>query len=279
MIVHWNGTTWTQIPSPSPGTDDRLFGLAITSHGNAWAVGNFNGGSTDVTLILHWNGTKWKRVPSPSPGSANYLASVTAASPANAWAVGTSRTGTTNQTLILRWNGTRWKQTASANQGGSSNSNFLEGVSATSAGNAWAVGSYASAFVDRTLILRWNVTKWKRVPSPNPGLDSALSGRGRHLRQQRLGGRQLPQRRRAPGASPALLLIDAARPAALNMMSRRPVCGTSHRWASTSSPVVSSLTTRQTNGFPHPGPPRTFRAAGCGSAPVSRLRQLGQWRG
>jgi hypothetical protein len=126
--------------------------VGTVSAQDAWAVGDYSDGSGYKALIVLWNGTTWTKVATPSPGSANYLASVSAASPTNAWAVGTSRTGTADQTLILRWDGTRWKQIASPNQGGSANSNFLEGVSATSAGNPWAVGSYASAFVDRTLI-------------------------------------------------------------------------------------------------------------------------------
>jgi len=35
-------------------------------------------------------------------------------------------------------------------------------VAATSASNAWAVGNTSSG----TLIVRWNGTAWKRVPSP-----------------------------------------------------------------------------------------------------------------
>ncbi len=41
----------------------------------------------------------------------------------------------------------------------------LRGVAATSASNAWAVGSSDS---DGTLIAAWNGKTWKRVPSPSP---------------------------------------------------------------------------------------------------------------
>jgi len=40
---------------------------------------------------------------------------------------------------------------------------ILHGVTATSARNAWAVGLTVA---EKTLILRWNGTAWKRVPSP-----------------------------------------------------------------------------------------------------------------
>jgi len=56
---------------------------------------------------------------------------------------------------------------------------FLDGVTATSATNAWAVGTnFTSSLVDDTLILHWNGKAWSRVTSPNPGGKSGtgLSG-------------------------------------------------------------------------------------------------------
>lgn len=51
----------------------------------------------------------------------------------------------------------------------------LSGVAVLSACNAWAVGSYSSSSGHlRTLIVHWNGTSWKRVPSTNPGEDNKL---------------------------------------------------------------------------------------------------------
>jgi hypothetical protein len=46
----------------------------------------------------------------------------------------------------------------------------LDGVTATSARSAWAVGSYCTitCAVQNTLILHWNGTRWLKVPSPDP---------------------------------------------------------------------------------------------------------------
>jgi hypothetical protein len=60
--------------------------------------------------------------------------------------------------------------------GGPGNDNFLNDVVATSAGNAWAVGNVASGLGDKTLILRWNGTRWERVASPDPGSGNDLNG-------------------------------------------------------------------------------------------------------
>ncbi len=58
LIVHWNGTAWSPVPSPNPSAgylNDLFSVVAICPH-NAWAVG-----TTDYaqTLITHWNGKTW----------------------------------------------------------------------------------------------------------------------------------------------------------------------------------------------------------------------------
>jgi hypothetical protein len=86
--------------------------VAVTSAGDAWAVGETGGGDGPTrTLALWWNGTTWKKMPAPSPGATAWLNGVAVTSSRNAWAVGA--TSTVNhgrpKTLILRWNGTTWQ--------------------------------------------------------------------------------------------------------------------------------------------------------------------------
>jgi hypothetical protein len=77
LIVRWNGTTWTRVPSPDPGQNSVLTSVAATSASSAWAFGQTGGGM----LILRWNGTSWTRVPSPNLGPDFALQGVTATSP------------------------------------------------------------------------------------------------------------------------------------------------------------------------------------------------------
>jgi hypothetical protein len=53
----------------------------------------------------------------------------------------------------------------------------LAAVAATSAANAWAVGSTGSLLSPKPLIVRWNGTRWKQTPSPSrpPGELSAVA--------------------------------------------------------------------------------------------------------
>jgi hypothetical protein len=63
LIVRWNGRSWTHVSSPTPpppAHDPFLVGVAATSAGNAWAVGEYSTGLEHV-LIPHWNGKAWHR--------------------------------------------------------------------------------------------------------------------------------------------------------------------------------------------------------------------------
>ena len=167
---------------PNVGTGDNvLIGVAAPSVCNAWAVGYYFSYTsyTLQTLIERWNGTAWNHVASPNVRATNdQLLGVAATSSSNAWAVGFYyAVPLEEQTLIERWNGTSWNRVASPNPGGSSNSNELKGVAATSSTNAWAVGYYYNGTGEQTLILHWDGTSWTRVASPNVGtISNELTG-------------------------------------------------------------------------------------------------------
>jgi len=95
LIEHWNGTAWSIVPSPSPGTNAALTGVTSSSATNIWAVGYDTpaGATQPQTLTLNWNGTAWTTVASPNQGSLSVLTSVsTTPGAAIVWAVGYSGT-------------------------------------------------------------------------------------------------------------------------------------------------------------------------------------------
>lgn len=175
LIEHWNGSSWSIVPSPSAGQLSGLGAVAAVTTDNVWAVGGFfDFAGNEQTLIEHWNGSKWSIVPSPNPGlSYNGLGHLAIVSQTDVWATGSwsSDAGNTSQTLIERWNGTQWSVVQSPNVFGSVYNN-LGGIVATNAHDVWSVGSSASApsYASSTLIVHWNGTSWNIVPSPNGGL-------------------------------------------------------------------------------------------------------------
>lgn len=173
LIEHWNGTSWNVVPSPNPGNRfSELYAAAAVSANDVWAIGNIISLNPylDQTLVEHWNGTCWSVVKSANPGvSDNTLEGITVVSANDIWAVGNfSKTNGHNQTLTEHWNGSSWSVVPSPNVGRFPN--FLDGVTAVSTDNIWAVGyrAVSPGNIDYTLIEHWNGRSWSVVPSPNP---------------------------------------------------------------------------------------------------------------
>lgn len=159
LIMHWDGASWSQTPSPNPGSiANELYGVSARSASDAWAVGWY----ADVpgesrTLILHWDGTIWSHVTSPKRGAFGSLLGVDIRSAEDSWAVGTGYpTAKRNFSLILHWDGVRWSRVRSPIGKG------IHEVSVVSSIHGWAVGVRSAEF------LRWDGTRWSAVPSHSP---------------------------------------------------------------------------------------------------------------
>jgi len=181
LFEHFDGTGWNPLIAQAQGA--TIFGISADATNDAWAVGSVG---LLTTFVEHWDGQTWTVVPSPSPGASkggsDHLNGVGALAPNDVWAVGLTMPGPTpppplldrpTLTLIEHFDGTSWKVAPSPNIGPHSQfqSNQLYGVAAVSANDVWAFGSFFAADGSEqqsTLVLHWDGTSWKIVPSPNP---------------------------------------------------------------------------------------------------------------
>ncbi len=161
LVEHYNGSSWSVIPSPNVGTgNNTLKAIAAVSANNIWAVGSddaSNGGQQ--TLILHYNGSKWNVFPSTNTG---VLSSIAVVSANNIYAVGAGSSGT----LIEQYNGTTWKIVHSPNR---NPFDVLNAVAVVSASNIYAVGFSTNDMGSAvTLVEHFNGSAWSIISSPNP---------------------------------------------------------------------------------------------------------------
>lgn len=166
------GASASTSTSASTSNDNVLTSVAGTAASNLWAVGYRDNGVAGRTLITRRSGGAWIRVASPNPGGAtrdNHLLGVAAVAASDDWAVGWYDNGTAKRTLTMHWNGRSWKTIPSPNPGGATRDNILGAVTAITASNVWAVGTYFDGTANRTLTMHWNGRSWKTVRSPNPG--------------------------------------------------------------------------------------------------------------
>jgi hypothetical protein len=104
LIVHWNGTSWTRVPSRTPrfgGLGSNLSAMAATSAHRAWAVGATG---TYQYLIERWTGAARQpvHVLAPGLGPGWDLVDVTATSAHSAWGVGRSAGARTSLAVMVQ---------------------------------------------------------------------------------------------------------------------------------------------------------------------------------
>jgi hypothetical protein len=159
---------WHIATSDNPSSrDDELNAVAPVSPSFAWAVGEQYGENGILrTLIERWDGTSWVSVPSPSVGHLNELFGAAAPDTTHAFAVGERLgRGYRARTLIEQYTGASWEIVPSPNAG--PGDDFLTGVAAVAANDAWAVGVRTRTSGGHApLVEQWDGTSWSIVPSP-----------------------------------------------------------------------------------------------------------------
>jgi len=173
LIEKRKGTTWTVIPSPSPGFNNVLTGVIVNSLTSALAVGYSYTTDPSVdgqTLVEQWDGTSWTIVSSPNPGTANVLNAVTQI-PGSSLVLSVGSVD--GQPLIEQFDGTNWVNVPAPSPAGTAAT--LNGILITTNGG-WAVGSYVNGSGNtQTLVERLKSSIWKLVSSPNaPGTDGSI---------------------------------------------------------------------------------------------------------
>lgn len=172
LVEHWDGSEWSVVPSPNPGSQyNNLNGVDAISADNVWAAGWYGSNSTFFPLLLHWNGSDWNTVPGPASACQCYLFDVEAVSSNDVWAVGLNQDNGHPRPLIVHWDGSQSVIVPSPFDG----IGGLRAIHAISGSDIWAVGtSDTSSWTRLTLTMHWDGVAWTVVPSPN--WENSVSG-------------------------------------------------------------------------------------------------------
>ena len=173
----WNGSKWSTVTSANPSgvQYDYLNGVSCTSSQSCVAVGlQFTPDGRGPTLMERWNGKAWSILDAPTPEGNNPVAlnSVSCPQATNCFAAGSFDLGGPGRpaAVLLHWNG---KTFTLAYPGGSKEVDVLVGVSCVNPSSCIAVGRAQTVNPSfgptRTMVERWNGSKWARLTSPSPG--------------------------------------------------------------------------------------------------------------
>jgi hypothetical protein len=160
FVAHWNGTTWSVVPSPClegmnasacSGNSinlNELTGVTALSGSDAWASGsesNVKDMNFHIPYVLHWNGTAWSLVKTPNRGGeGSLLNGITALGADDVWAVGqTQSLNGAIKPLTERFNGSTWSLVPSPAPGSSGilPDDSLAGVASPGGGLVFAAGA------------------------------------------------------------------------------------------------------------------------------------------
>ena len=173
LVEHWNGTSWSVMPSPNPpgGTQVQLHAVSCPNGATCFAVGTF---STDPyggyarPFVERWNGRAWSILGVPMPtGAVGELWGVSCPAPTRCVAVGiyvaNPAASSSGRALIERWNGFVWTFMPSPTPRGSVPV-ILNGVSCTA---TWCSAVGESNAVS-SLVEQSSGGGWSIAPSPSP---------------------------------------------------------------------------------------------------------------
>jgi hypothetical protein len=164
LVERWNGSAFTRVSAPAPGGvgDAALRGIACPSSTRCVAVGAV-GQPGGRTIGATWNGTTWSATPTVDPAPpGSRLHALTCRSAGECVGVGTSAPETA---LIERWNGSKWSLQAAPRMP-SGDGRRLHGVACPTVKRCFAVGGQHDNLNEqqRTLIERWDGTRWTALP-------------------------------------------------------------------------------------------------------------------
>ena len=176
LLLHWNGVAWSKVAAPSVAgaTSVSLQGASASGWNDVWAVGSAEVLGATYPITMHYNGIAWSNVSYPSSGSPEWLTDVAAFGGTAAWLSGHSTPGGSAGEIGI-WNGASWANTFAGID--------MNGVSGTSIGNVWVVGSAIGTGWLRTWTAHWNGSSWTYHTALNPGtgghaFDGASSATG-----------------------------------------------------------------------------------------------------
>ena len=135
VTEHWDGTAWSLVPSPTPGSSGELVDVETVDGNDAWAIGNSDAGS----FGLHWDGRNWTL--SPVPHDIYTLRDLAITGPNRVWAVGWrfDKDGASRASAIRRTSH-GWGPTPGRTAAGTG----FNGIDAVSPIQLWAVGFFGS---------------------------------------------------------------------------------------------------------------------------------------
>jgi len=164
LILHWDGTSWTEQTTPTITGGSSLESIVIFGPDDIYAGGHQAVGApgpTTGTLVTHWNGSSWniESTPNQSDNRHNTITDMKGLSSNDIWAVGYSRRiGENYQAMVLHKTGSGWSIVPVPQS--TSDENFLYSIDIIAENDIWVSGDYNNGIEYGALFLHYNGSTW-----------------------------------------------------------------------------------------------------------------------
>lgn len=172
LLLHWNGSSWTQVAIPENGAQIDC----VTVSGNTVYIGGSDETTNALLMSSSDEGVTWHVYPLPTLEHPAQINSVDVGSADNVWMGGFQG----NFPLILHWNGSKWISSGGVMPPGMTNG-YIKGIATAPGGVVVAGGTYTDSTLDtpvlpgqkatssssRTIVYTpllesWNGSEWQR---------------------------------------------------------------------------------------------------------------------
>ncbi len=187
LVEVWNGSTWSIVHTPLPGSTGSTAGLdtvSCLSPTSCTAVGAFAGpgvNAQEKPLAEGWNGHVWTVQPTPNPMAENGSElDGLSCSAADACTAGGNYAyaDVDDSVFAMRWDGSTWTEQKQVNPAGEG-FNVDSAVSCTGADACTSVGLWTTGGnQSQALAESWNGSIWSRQAVPHPHGNNAAGLNG-----------------------------------------------------------------------------------------------------
>jgi hypothetical protein len=154
LVVHWDGTSWAEIPSPAEiGAFDDV---VVDSEGAVWVTGWARLGDTEPAVVYRYANGKWTEYNKGLEGAINGN-SLTVLAPDDAWLA--------LNPGLAHFDGVSWTMVEEVPADGSQ---ILTGIAPIAADDIWAAGvQYPRGGAIRPAAWHYDGSQWSKVQTPN----------------------------------------------------------------------------------------------------------------
>jgi hypothetical protein len=170
IIEQYNGSVWSLVTGPEPGSANWLTGVTCVNSSDCWASGydyNLFSGVYEGFIDQYSSGS-WGSSASQTTPANELFSGIACSGASECWAVGEGGNIEYSPTILIwSYSGSSWQAVS-----GLTTAAELYGVTCASASECWAVGQTSA---DQTLIEKYNGSDWVQFSSPSLGVYSGLN--------------------------------------------------------------------------------------------------------